>query len=439
MELTIVLMCAALVVHVGVSIPVTGLMSPANIFLGMQLVMAIGTADLLDLAVQSDKTHWFVINITYFAFLAISVLVMLVSSSMLGTRRHEIGPEQPRLVFTPPSTAIQVAMAISILVCLLYYNAVGYNVLLSGLFGSGIEDVASARLAAYAGEDYFFPGYVNQFRNALLPALVIVVVGYAFARKRPGRWLLSGLLVTVTITFLMGTGQRGSLVTMLIVTLVFATFVSRRFFSRMALVVGVGGVGLFSLGSIVLGRSSAEYENAQGAFEKTGVLLQELLARIVDSNQLASVTAFRYIDSIPLAHGQEMFQSMVGLLPGVSGSNLSNVVFSHLYGSDRGTAPPSIWGVVFHDFGEIGVVLAPIVLAIIYAAVGIRTHNVRKPNSLQAVGLAGVTTVMGMWVAGGPEYLANSGILVFMFLWWWGSHTGADEELPTPVTSEHIG
>src|SRR5699024_6585743 len=155
--------------------------------------------------------------------------------------------------------------------------------------------------------------------------------------------------------------------------------------------------------------------------ERVTVQFNELLARIFESNQGASVAAFRYVDGMDIQWGGEWLQSIIGLLPGVAGSSLSGEVFAMIYGSDRGTAPPSIWTSIYHNFGFIGAVIGAILLGIIYFLVSKKIYLTRSLNTLMAVGMAGVTTLMATWIAGAPDYLLNTGLAVFIFLWWWGS------------------
>ena len=46
------------------------------------------------------------------------------------------------------------------------------------LSGQSDADITTLRLNSYSGSQYFAPGYVNQFKNVLLPALVVIVITY---------------------------------------------------------------------------------------------------------------------------------------------------------------------------------------------------------------------------------------------------------------------
>ena len=51
------------------------------------------------------------------------------------------------------------------------------------------------------------------------------------------------------------------------------------------------------------------------------------------------------------------------------------------------------------------------------------------------MGIAGVFVSLGTWVAGGPIYLPNSGLLVFVAMWFYGARRRAAAELAEPQAS----
>src|SRR5690606_35590972 len=63
-----------------------------------------------------------------------------------------------------------IVLLISATITIIYYVLIGYNVVILMLEGSlAFGDYSDLRLASYSGEEYFAPGYVNQFKNVLLP------------------------------------------------------------------------------------------------------------------------------------------------------------------------------------------------------------------------------------------------------------------------------
>lgn len=430
-------MAFLLVMHVFMFGRVLGRLSPASIFIYMQFLMALGTIPTLDVLERADNVHAWLIFGSFLAFVGTSaVLAFLVPPRPARIELNYARSER----WVRPRGAISVWCAISILISLIYYSAIGYNVLAVGLgnaFAGNTNDVTTLRLQAYAGGEYFYPGYVNQFKNSLLPALVCVITAYLFVRKSPARWVTSSALTMVTMVFLLGTGQRGAFVIFMIILAIFISLMNpAQGIRRMVILAGIT-IPVFSLSTVALGRSSYELSTAVGLFDKIAVIGNEIIFRILGSNQLASTTGFRYIYTMPQKDGAEWGQSLIGLLPGVPGSTLSNEIFAALYGSMRGTAPPSIWGSFFHNFGfQYTLVLAGF-LAVIYHLVGRSISQTRHPNSLQAIGMAGVTGVLGTWVAGSPDYLLNVGLMVYIVLWAVGARTIAKSlTLPSAHTRD---
>jgi oligosaccharide repeat unit polymerase len=396
----------------------TGYFNASSIFAYMQLTMAIGTLPMLDPNIPADTMHAFLIVSTFWIFLVVTSVLAVVAA-----QRRRL-PFTARSIPLPATTGMWILIVVSILVCAAYYAAVGYNVLTQGLSNavSGAdEDVATLRLDAYAGTSYLFPGYVNQFRNVLLPGLTVVVAISMFRDRRLFRWPVSIGLAVLALIYMLGTGQRGAFVTFAIVIVVFIYYANRAAFRRWVPILVIVTVPLFMLSTVALGRARDELAAANGLGEQIAVLFNQIVFRALGSNQLSSLVGFRYIYELPTQNGAEWWHALVGLLPGVSGSDLSNQIFAQLYGSTRGTAPVSIWGSAYYNFGLVGTLLIAGIIALVLHLLTVKVSSIESTNSLQLIGIAGVFTTVGMWAAGDPTYLFNAGIVVYIFLWAWGS------------------
>lgn len=411
-----------LALHVIITGGPLGRLSPTSLFIYMQFIMALGTVPSLTPRDEADVVHGWLIFSTYSIFVLTSALLAFLAR--LPERRSYLSDEAQSMRWVKPGFGMIILCVLSIVICGLYYAAIGYNVLAAGLgnaFSGDANDVASLRLQAYAGEEYYYPGYVNQFKNALLPALICVIIPYTFMRKMRLRWLVAATLSVIALVFMLGTGQRGAFVMFMITVGIFIALMNRRKLSRrFALLAGLS-VPVFFLSTVALGRSSTALAQASSMGDQVRIIGDEMLFRILGSNQLASITGFRYIYPRPSVNGGEWLQSMTGLLPGVPGSTLSNEIFSILYGSTRGTAPPSIWASFYYNFGLQMTLALTMILAAGYHYVSLKIARASHVNSLQCIGMAGVTTALGTWVAGSPDFLMNVGIAVFVGLWWFGS------------------
>lgn len=419
MTLLLMLVPLALVAYASLVLPRTGLLTADSVFVYLQLLMLVGTIPLLaPQDVPADATHRWILGYTFLAYVTTSIFLNLVIPVALRS------PDRPASILYVPGRKLWSVLILSVVVVLAYFQAVGYSAFIEGLRGliSGSEvDVATLRLESYSGSRYLFPGYVNQFRNALLPALALVVITY-WVSARPKKIVRASLVGALAAMGLLGTGQRGSFVIFMVITATYLYLISgRRLKLSKVLAVGLVAVPLFVMSSAVLGRDSP------------------LLDRFIRSNQSASVYGFRYIYDMPIQNGGEWLQSISGILPGSSGSTLASDIFSQVYGGSRGTAPPSLWGGIYHNFGTLGVVIAPIVFALVLTIVTRKGLKEPTRSTFEWVGVAGVFVSLGSWVAGGPIALPNSGLFVFILIWWVGSHIRQEAALDGSLSKRATG
>jgi hypothetical protein len=415
----ILLLTIALVVFLVIAGRKLGFLSPSSLFLYSQYAMAIGIISSLDEGRIADRTHR---DLLLFAFLSYVVSTLLIVG-LLG-RGVTRGAYSPIVNFQYPANTVNFWILVSIAIGVAYYAAIGYVAFfesMSAAVEGTSEDVAGLRLESYAGSRYLYPGYVNQFKNALLPALFLVVVTASFSLKKPSRWLTALGLGSITIVLLIGTGQRHPFIKILVLAVVFAYFILPKISARSVLGVAAVGAPLFILTTFASGRATSDLEGAGSLSGIVSVFFDQLMQRLFSSNQLSATVGFRYIyyrDDI--AFGSEWMQSLKGLLPGQPGSDIANQIFAVLYGGTRGTSPLSLWGSAYYNFGfEWTVVLAGL-LGIIFALISASFLKRRTLNLIQAAGMAGITMTLGMWIAGDLTALFNSGLGVFVLFLIWG-------------------
>lgn len=397
---------------------VFGFLSAVSIFFYAQAIMGLGILPLLDAEIPADRIH---------ARIILGTLVAYTVTIFVGSIVKDQGTPSSLTVIkiTKPTGGVLALLGLSIAISAVYFLAVGHVALfesIRGLYTGEEVDSATLRIESYSGGKYYFPGYVNQFKNSLLPALTIVIVHFLYSNGSRHRGLISALLVTTALIFLLGTGQRGAFVKFVLIVVVYVLMVNRRKFMLITTWIGVLALSLFFISTAASGRAAGELASANSGLEQLKVLFGQLFYRLSGSNQASAVAGFRYIYDLPVQHGGEWLKSILGLLPGVAGSDLDSRIFATLYGgSTRGTSPPSLWGSVYHNFGEIGCLVLAISFAVLLLKISAIVSNSTVLNTFQAIGLAGLTVIAGSWIAGSPVYLFNFGIVVYIALWFYGN------------------
>jgi oligosaccharide repeat unit polymerase len=394
--------------------------NPAIIFVLSQLVLFLGTIPYLDSAVEAD----YVYMVIMFGGMCIFVFGIISSNFLFRTSRSEI-KNWLSVPFNKIESGFQfnfflgIIIVVSVIVSFVYYYAVGYNILLEAVFslfgdiGRVLgDDVVTLRLQSYSGDQYFAPGYVNQFKNVLLPLLSgYLIIRYILLRKRKDLFLFL-ILLPVNLVFLLGTGQRGPFFYIVVIFLIFCNIsLPAKEARRINLISIVLLVILFSFATYTL-QKDFEYFADINDFIR---LLTALPERIFTGNQWSGVIGFRYIYALPTQYGREWFESFK-ILPGQGSKyTLASEVFKVMFGSYRGTAPVSIWGSIWFNFNWVGVAVIPFLMGMAYQ--GLYLRLIRGPKTLfRLLYYSAFSVILGMWIAGGPETLVNVGLLTIVIL-----------------------
>lgn len=397
------------------------LLNPAPIFVIQQLVMFLGIAALVDARITADRVQLYVYLAALCLFVFGAVAGELFSGLTLSQMR--VWWSAPIEVESNPGFNLVLAglALVSIAVSVAYYVAVGYNMFLLGIWsiitGQGpLQDPSSLRIAAYSTDRYLAAGYVNQFKNILLPLVVsFCIARYALKHKKGDRWAAVCLL-PLALVFLLGTGQRYAMFQAGFISIVFLLACLPKT-KRRALVswIVVTTIPLLLFSTLLLGRSVQSVGGASDAVSLAGGFIN----RFTQDNQACTVIGFRYVYDRPLQlfHG-EWARGLGTLIPGHERSvdtGLANEVFAQIYGSPRGTAPVSIWGVAWYDFGFPGVALLGLSLGLFSSFLYARLLRGRK-TLVRLLVYAGYSVTIGLWAVGGPDGLANDGfVAILMF------------------------
>lgn len=377
--------------------------NPVFYYLIVQLIMASGTILLLDFDYYSD---------IFYAVIYFISLVMFIVGSMLAIQLFNINKKYA--FFYNSSIQIDSPLAIrlvivflliSILVVTLYYFVIGYNLTYSMLFGAGDTDFKTLRIGTYSGDTYYAPGYVNQFKNILLPSCLLALIATLFIQNRK---FLYFILLIISIPYLvyilMGTGQRAPLIYVLL-----AIFSGLNIMFR----IKVKWLFLFFL-VIVLGFAFISFQSGRtdGVFNS----LISIFARIFFIEQYESLLGFRYIfENLEISWFKQWFDALLGVLPNHQGSRLDHILYENIHKTDRGTAGLTLAASAYYNGSLINSFVFYFILGFTYIGVFSRLLSGRK-TILRCVGYGGVIFILSVFVVGTPVYLLNKGILGFIIL-----------------------
>ncbi len=402
-------------------------LNPVALFLLSQMLMFVGTLPLLDPIFEADRVHLWVMTITQVLFITGALVARAIDRRDSGAGVAST----PKQWWAQPlvceygrefDIVLLVVAVVSVAATVTYYVMVGYNVFVMSVesylkTGSALEDAGDLRKNMYNGDAYFAPGYFNQFKNVLLPIVtVLYLVRYALLRRRRDFWF--GLvLVPICIVGLLGTGQRGAMALAFVFAGVFGwATLPQRTRRLVILPLALGGLFLFAVSTLFLGRSATRVDSAEDVF----AILNEMFDRVFWGNQFASLWGFRYIyhASNP-GFGSDWLAEICSLLPRpirpAIESSLNVDIFEVMFHDREGTAPPSLWGSVWYNFGRFGVVAVPLMLGALYQRVQVSLF--RRPKSLgRILTYTAICVYLGLWGAGGPLVLANNGLLTALLL-----------------------
>jgi oligosaccharide repeat unit polymerase len=392
------------------------LLTIQTLFVLAQWLTLAGTLWLID---PGDTVHLRYAEILTYAVTSFA-LASLALSEHASIRRKSRGLQILPVRLSP---LVTLGLAASILVTLWYFNAVGYVAFLEGLRGllrGDLADVATLRLASYSGDQYFAPGFVNQFKNVLLPSLTLVTAYSLFAIGSPFRWLISVPLSGFAAAALIGTGQRAQLIQFALIVVAFFLLRSRTHSWKIIALTAVATIPILFVVTLVLGRADSF---ASGGLQSSLLsMLTQLVDRIFFVNQESGLVAFEYTVRQPVQWGAEWMRSLGAILPGRSEqTTLAAEVYRIMYKTSRGTAPPTMMGSVHHNFGLVGVAIVPPIMAVIAHRVSGAIERVARTSALTAVGMSGVIVVLATWFVGDPTILLNNGLVVYLGLWYAGA------------------
>lgn len=308
----------------------------------------------------------------------------------------------------------------SILMGLIYYRMVGYNLVILGfqqLFTNGsfsVNDASSLRIAAYSGDKYFAPGYFNQFKNVIIVILWQYLYFHFIQTKSKARYLLLGFLPAL-FYFLLGTGQRYPFAFAVLVFVVFSASVNKKVSPK---IIGGTFILFFMFFTILSAIQNRGITQDAGSTQLVVQGFNQMSRRLFLDNPLSAVYGFEYIfeNNFPPQLFKETITQFKNILPihKIRILTIDNLIHDYLHGSIRGTSPLSFFGYIWYDFRLIGVILFSFFLGSFYSSISLIMEKKKDLFVMSCWVFAKL--VLGLWTSGGIFSRLDRGIITIIIL-----------------------
>ncbi len=376
--------------------------NPAYWYLYFHWLVGVGTILLADLSLKTDR---FYIQLFFISIVCFTLGAILFMKASKIKKHYKLFWNKPVLYDRLRNrNRIILLVSFSIFIVLVYYYFVGYNLFFSILLGRTVDDFSTMRLAAYAGDRYLAPGYVNQFKNVLLPLGFTIL--FVMMKERNSKYFYPfvafGIFIIMYST--LGTGQRAYFVYSFI-AFIFGLYTVKNVKTK-ALFIGLAPVlFIFMIMSIFNQRTDGISLNH---------IVAELAYRAFVSNQIGGLTGFRYVYEMDIVWFSEWFQDIKGILPGVKGSDLPNRIHALLFGGSlRGTSPLTFVGSVYHNGGVVGIILVYSIKGALYMSLFNRFLK-GKRTIMRSMTYGAIFFYLALFVNGTITTLLNNGFLALV-------------------------
>lgn len=305
----------------------------------------------------------------------------------------------------------------SIAICSIFFRNVGFNAFSVLLRGGVNTDVSELRRSInYTSGS----GIVYQFRVFILPILMFILISSTNKKYR-----IAGIvLAPLCVLYLLGSGQRGGLVTVMLMYLVVFFYRTREVKrddidthtyrgikkSKRLIVISLV-LAAIAFGALTIGNQR---------ISAAGSLTNAIVGRIMVDNQGCALFGFEnLVVREPRTFGYDWLMMTLELIPGIKTgyTATANRIFAMKYGSLRGTSPLCIWGSTYYNFGVVGVIIISLLIGFFYSYIGRKT-NQKVFSTVELVIYSELVVVLGSWIAEGPYYLVNNGGVAILLLYW---------------------
>lgn len=373
-----------------------------------QWIIAFGSILLVDLSIESHRFYMFLFFYAYIIYM-ITAIFLWQNTSIKNKYNHFF--YQPlRADNFDSMILIKVLCIISIIVTVYYFSQVGYNIFVNIILGIAIEDYSTMRLQSYSGDKYVAAGYVNQFKNVLLPVTTSIICSTYLLKKQYNKFYFFSFIGLIFCSVaLLGTGQR-------------AFFA----YSLAALIFGIAAYKDLKIKSLVLPLALAftifslmsSFYKIQTIDENEDIILESFaksFERFFYTEQEGSLTSYEYLHDQDKVYMREFLDQLRGVVPGQKGSDLEHLLFSLRHKTTRGTETYATVAGFYYNGGIFAVTIFFIMLASLHHYIFHSFLNgIRSPVRIFAY--AALIFYTSKLVSGSILTLFNSGVFTLVLL-----------------------
>ncbi len=379
---------------------------PELMWCALQLMMFFGVTHFIENGIESDAQliRLYLLGLITFVFSS-GVLRAINPPRKIIQTENNLENYKSRRIY------LHTMMLVCIAVSAMFFARGGGNVFLNGLRAMISGSEYSTKYSRMGLLSVSGVGYIYQLRVIVLPLCVLY---YIMINKKKAS---SFILAFIMLVFLIGTGQRGGLVSFMAIALVTIYYWSssrreqteKKPVNRFRLYIGIIGVAgvLFALSTIMNGRVS-----------DGGSVFSAILKRFLEDNQSCAVVGFRYIKSQDIQYGKDWIAQFRDVLPGQNSYlSMATRIFAYMHGGSlAGTSPACIWGSGYYNFGVFGVIIVALLNAIIINSIH-AFFSRRICDEVDIIAYSGLQFLVAYWVADGPVNLVNNGFVTVLLFY----------------------
>lgn len=372
-----------------------------TLHMSVSLVMNFGIIFLADFGKVED-CHLVLLYFLYVFFFSLGC--RLYNSHRLLNLKKSFTAKAIVNITSNDAVRVNTFLLSSIFLTLLYFYFVGSNIVIIFLTNYTVDDFSTTRLSFYSGDEYFAPGYFNQFKNVILPLFSTI---YVLSKKRSK--IIIVVLFLINLLALLGTGQRAFLLHAALFVIIL--FVNMNLLSVRRVILFFTSVSLV----FVLFSGLYQVKESSNIGDFFSQSLSKAAERIFYVEQEGLLFSHRvmYHKEIPIM--QEWYREIFRIFPGVEKPYLQHELFALKHGTDRGTEGYSPLSGVMYNLSSFFVVPFALLLGLTYMYIQSRVFRANK--TFLHIGVYSFLILhLAIFVTGGPGTLMNNGVLTLFII-----------------------